>query len=46
MAFAGRLLTKMRDEGGADKFPLTPVQGTYMIGAASLLGALGVLTFI
>lgn len=40
VVYASRLLEKMneQDEGG-EKFPLTPIQGTYIIGFANALGA-------
>ena len=41
IVYASRLLEKMNEEAGdgGEKFPLTPIQGTYVIGFANAIGA-------
>ena len=38
-AYANRLLTAMAESEGGGDFPITPIQGTYIIGLANTIGA-------
>ena len=46
LIYANRLLVKMQEDGGADEFPLTPIQGTYLVGASNMVFALLVIFYI
>ena len=46
LLYGNRLLVQMQEQGGAEEFPISPVQGTYIIGAAILFFAILVFFYI
>jgi len=44
--YANSLLVQMQEQGGGDDFPISPIQGGYMVGAANMIFALGSIIYV